>query len=224
LYITEWGGTAAHGVPQLDDSAYAPFIVSTLAQVQNFTSMMSLWTFSDIFEESGMPSGNVTYSGGFGLMNVYGVPKPPYRAMQLLHMAGDERVHVSKTNNACGTANILALTNKTHLALFVTNEAALPLDGKDPVEVCDVSVKITGGVESQGTMVRIDEDHSNAKKAWQAMGSPAYPSRKQLAQLEAASDLHFESITVEKDRIAASLPRGLVVVFLRLDRDQLALV
>jgi len=36
---------------------------------------------------------------------------------------------------------------------------------------------------------RIDGDHSNAFKRWQAMGSPQAPSPEQLADMERASDL-----------------------------------
>lgn len=41
--------------------------------------LMSYWTFSDIFEEAGWPTTNIPFHNGFGLMNVFGVPKPGYR-------------------------------------------------------------------------------------------------------------------------------------------------
>lgn len=50
--------------------------------------MLSWWTFSDIFEEGGLWS---TPFGGpqqWGLLDIYGVPKPSYRAFQLLHRSG----------------------------------------------------------------------------------------------------------------------------------------
>ena len=34
----------------------------------------SFWTFTDIFEENYFPS--VPFHGGFGLLNVHGIPKP----------------------------------------------------------------------------------------------------------------------------------------------------
>ena len=53
---------------------------------------MSYWTFSDVFEEGGkLPS---AFHGGFGLLTVYGTPKPAYRALQLLHEAGGQRLAV----------------------------------------------------------------------------------------------------------------------------------
>ena len=49
----------------------------------------SFWTFTDLFEENYFPS--VPFHGGFGLLNLHGVPKPVYRAFELLHRLGDER-------------------------------------------------------------------------------------------------------------------------------------
>jgi len=211
LALTEFGGSWAH-VDQLDDPSYAAFIVSTVAQTQNLTDIMSLWAFSDVFEENGFPASNVTYSAGFGLMNVYGVPKPSYRAMQLLHWAGHKRVPVARNDGACTTANVLALRNASHLAVFVTNHAPLPLEGKDPVNTCDVHLNIGGG--GPAVVVRIDDEHVNPKKAWQAMGYPKYPTRKQLAELEVASELHLEPLEADADgTFSIQMPRGLAAIF-----------
>lgn len=213
LVFSEYGGSWAH-IQQLDEPGYAPFIVATAAATQNLTDIMSIWTFSDIFEENGFPANTVTYSAGFGLMNVYGVPKPSYRAMQLLHWAGDERIPVTRRAGACETADVLALSNLTHVAVFVTNHAPLPLEGKDPVETCDVHLSFPGHLIGPAVMTRIDADHANPKKAWEKMGSPSYPTAKQLADLESASELKMEALFADANgSLSLSLPRGLVVVF-----------
>ena len=56
----------------------------------------SWWTFSDIFEENYFPS--VPFHGGFGLMNLYGIPKPIYRAFELVRALGDKRFVVEGTH------------------------------------------------------------------------------------------------------------------------------
>ena len=59
---------------------------------------MSFWTFTDIFEEPGFDSN--AWAQTFGIQTKYGVPKPAYRALQLLarfpkvseaHMCGASR-------------------------------------------------------------------------------------------------------------------------------------
>ena len=196
VVISEYGGSWAH-VEQLDEPSYAAFIVSTAGRTQNLTDIMSLWAFSDVFEETGFPAENVTYSAGFGLMNVYGVPKPSYRAMQLLHWAGDNRVPVVRGGGTCTTADVLALINSTHLALFVTNHDPLPLKGEDHVNTCEVHLNVSGA--GPALVARIDDDHVNPKKAWEALGYPKYPTPDELAKLEVASELRLEPLGPNPD-------------------------
>src|SRR5437764_5023008 len=81
----------------------------------------SFWTFSDIFEENDFPS--VPFHGGFGLLNLHGIAKPTYRAFELLHKLGKERLLVDgvhETVNAWVTR-----TDASVMVLLVTH--ALPL-------------------------------------------------------------------------------------------------
>ena len=71
---------------QCADAPYAAsFIAHQAVKAQQTTGSIlleSYWTFSDIFEEQGqVPS---EFSQAFGAQSVNGVPKPVYRAMQLL--------------------------------------------------------------------------------------------------------------------------------------------
>lgn len=59
-------------------------------EMSGLVEAYSFWTFSDIFEENYFPS--VPFHGGFGLLNLHGIPKPTYRAFQLLHHLGTELV------------------------------------------------------------------------------------------------------------------------------------
>ena len=38
------------------------------------------------------------YHGGFGLLNIYGIPKPAYRAYELLHRLGNEIFEIQNMN------------------------------------------------------------------------------------------------------------------------------
>ena len=89
--------TAAAGLPFVmteasagwEFKAYdAPFAASWIAHmgaaflgVANVPTI-SYWTFTDIFEEPGMDSN--PYAETFGMITKWGVPKPAYRAMQML--------------------------------------------------------------------------------------------------------------------------------------------
>ena len=62
------------------------------------TELLSYWTFSDVFEEGGLPKHD--FQNTYGLMTFHGIPKPGWRAFQLLHEhAGTQRL---KTNVSVG--------------------------------------------------------------------------------------------------------------------------
>lgn len=61
-----------------------------------------------------------------------------------------------------------------------------------PGDAAEITVRLAGAPEGEPARVRhlrVDENHSNAFTAWQAMGSPRPPSEAQLAELEEASQL-----------------------------------
>ena len=59
----------------MHDMPYAAaFILKTVMEAQGYVNCYSYWTFSDIFDENYFSS--IPFHGGFGLLNIYGIPKP----------------------------------------------------------------------------------------------------------------------------------------------------
>lgn len=81
---------------------------------------MSWWTFTDIFEEQGFNSEPFYGNSQWGLLNIYKVAKPSFRAFELLHETGNSRVPVT-SNVANTTAGVLVTTNSTHLMVIAYN-------------------------------------------------------------------------------------------------------
>ena len=52
--------------------------------------MMSYWDFSDVFEEQGVVK--TPFYGGYGMIAERGIPKAAFRAFELLHRLGDQRL------------------------------------------------------------------------------------------------------------------------------------
>lgn len=44
----------------------------------------SYWALSDVFTEQGLPEHNISFSGNWGLLNIFGVRKPSFRAFEML--------------------------------------------------------------------------------------------------------------------------------------------
>jgi xylan 1,4-beta-xylosidase len=145
----------------------------------------SYWTFSDIFEENYFPS--VPFHGGFGMMNLYGIPKPVYRAFQMLRSLGNRRFEVRGEH-----ATVAAWVGRQ--GIHGDNEAnailinqAMP---RHPVGSEAITLELANGPARQVkavTVTRVDADHANPEQAWKDMGSPEYLKPNQVQRLLLAS-------------------------------------
>ncbi len=188
LYYTEWNCSPSPRDPYHDFPYNAAFIVKTITDNMGLVDVYSFWTFSDIFEESGFSS--VPYHGGFGLMNIHGIPKPSYRAFQMLSRLNGDRLEVS-AGEASPTVDCFASRNGRNITILVSNHQ-VPLS---PIQAEKVTFGIKGikGVGS-ASLERIDEQHANPQKAWVEMGSPTYLDRGQIQTLMKASELTSEAV------------------------------
>ena len=92
VYYTEWS-TSSNPFDTLHDQPYAAaFIIKTIMEARGYLEGYSYWIFSDIFEENYFSS--KPFHGGFGLLNIYGIPKPAYRAYEILHKLGTDILKV----------------------------------------------------------------------------------------------------------------------------------
>jgi hypothetical protein len=90
FYLTEYNVGCCIGYQGHDTSASAAFAWRTIPALDGVVDILSWWTFTDVFEEGGLPTKE--YSDIYGLMTYHGVPKPGWRGFELLHGAGDHRV------------------------------------------------------------------------------------------------------------------------------------
>jgi xylan 1,4-beta-xylosidase len=215
LYYTEWS-TSSNPFDALHDEPYAAaFILKTIMEARGLVEGYSYWTFSDIFEENYFCS--TPFHGGFGLLNIYGIPKPSYRAFELLHRLGTEILRVEGRHP---TVDLWIVRKQGTLQILITN-SALP---RHPVAAELVRVKLARGVGIKKAYVeRIDETHANAPKAWQEMGKPDHLTPDQVLYLEATSALVKEVLffTFENDSVILDVdipPQG--TAFITLETDE----
>jgi len=109
----------------------------------------------------------------------------------MLHRLGDERIQVN-----CGTEStveILAVKKPSELSLLVYNH---DIPGAE-IHQEDVIIKLAGIAEyTTAKISRIDAEHVNPKQKWINLGSPMYPNKVQLAQIEEASRIVIEPLTI----------------------------
>jgi len=189
--------------PDVTDAAYmGPWLADTIRQCDGLVDEMSYWTFSDVFEEQGVVK--QPFYGGYGLIAAGSIPKPAFNAFALLHGLGDERLAVS-------SSDVLA-TRRQDGSLVI---AAWNLTGPGAVGTEKTIQLQFAHVQMGGVRIaRVDRDHGDVHKAYEAMGSPRYPTRQQIKKLRAASHLSPAEVqNVTGDSLELKIPReGLVLV------------
>ncbi|WP_213805170.1 glycosyl hydrolase family 39 [Granulicella sp. dw_53] len=214
LIFSEYNASYANE-PNVTDSIYmGPWLATTISQCDGLTESMSYWTFSDVFEEQGVI--RTPFYGGFGLIAEDGIPKPAFNAFAMLHRLGTQRIKLdSDSALATRTADgALALALWNYAPPAGTGAAYTP----SPTSLGaskSFSLKLTGAAPNAAVKIwRLDADHGNVIKAYDAMGRPAFPTRQQLTALRAAGQPSPpETATLRAGSLQLSIPpQGLVLI------------
>ena len=201
--------------PNVTDTIYmGPWLASTISQCDGLTEAMSYWSFSDVFEEQGVIK--TPFYGGFGLIAEDGIPKPALHAFAMLHQLGDHRLKVDSdsalaTRRADGSI-VIALWN--YAPPFGTGASYTPPPA-NPVPAKIFFVKLDGALSNAAVSIsRLDADHGNVLKSYNAMGRPPFPTREQIVELRAAAQPFApESTSLMNGSMAITIPsQGLVVI------------
>lgn len=186
VLYTEWSASSNPRDPLHDEPYTATFVTKTMLEVEPFVVCYSYWTFSDLFEENYFPS--MPFQGGFGLLNIYGIPKPAYRAYQLLHRLGTERLPVQGEHE---TVDTWVVRKADSVTVMLTN-FAFP---RHPIQTETVHLVLAHAPQPRCAFVeRVDADHANATALWHIMGEPEYLNALQVKRLDEASNLTAEPL------------------------------
>ena len=179
VYYTEWNSSSDSRDPLHDESYAAAFAVATILEAKGLVEGFSFWTLSDIFEETYFPS--LPFHGGFGLLTLHGIPKPAYRAFELLHNIGSQNCLVDGLHE---TVDCSVIRNDSTVTVLLTNHTT---PGHTiETEQCDIKLSYVPE-PTEVYIQRIDADHANPKRLWEQMGQPEYLTEKNVEQLEEAS-------------------------------------
>ena len=184
-------------------------MTKTILDNIGYVEAYSFWTFTDIFEEH--PQHRGEFHGGFGLQTLHGIPKPTYRAFELLHQLGNERYPRPEEQ---GNVGMLAASGKDGGLCVIVYNQQVPDEpsGEEQVELTVEHFNASGAV-----ICRVDEEHANPRKLWDEMGCPDYPDAQQMDRLYLASRLEEEPLTVTQTQ------KGVQVSF-ALPKDGVALI
>lgn len=187
VIYTEWNVSATCTAAINDTRRAASYAVRTVLAAEGELKATSWWTFSDLFEEiQFFPD---PFSGAFGMINNYGIPKPSFYGFKLLSMLGDKRYDLPKKPDDSiefaafkkgGTTQILAYKQN-----FIAESGS--------AESCEIQIE-RENAPSAVYIYKIDETHCNPLAVWQNMGSPKYLKPEQVEFIKQNSSLKKEKL------------------------------
>jgi len=198
LYYSEFND-GLYSKPAYHDTPFASaYLIKLMNDVKNIVDVLSWWTFTDIFEEGGQTSLPFFTSNGWGLLNIYGIPKPAYRAFQILHSLGTKVIQSKVINGTPESVGVYAvLSDKTNAIDILVYNVDIPTANIMNISV-SIQVANLKAIPQFGTLVRVDDANANAPQAWVNMGKPLYPTRQQIEQLKRVSEFTPEKLTAKK--------------------------
>lgn len=206
LFVTEWN---VIGIDAARDTTFVgPALANTIRECDGLSTMMSFWTFDDVFEEDGPK--REPFGGGFGLIAPHSIRKPSFNAFAMLHHLGDERL-ANDTKDALVTrrpdgALVVAVWNMEDPA--GAKQSGGPGHEKQ-MQLAFEHVPRNAPV----SITRLDPTHGNTLAAYRKMGSPRYPTQAQVRELNAASELGPPEKTTLKDgKVDIDLPVNSLVM------------
>lgn len=190
VYYTEWGVSATCTAPINDTRRAASYAIRVLLATEGIIDKTSWWCFSDIFEE--LQFYTEPFSGSFGLVDIYGIPKPSFYGYKLLSMLGDSKYELENSQNTPVEWAAFKKGEMTQLLLYKQN-----FDPSNGV-LDNISIEIECGVEPKSVWIyRIDEQHCNPLKLWEEMGKPDYLKPSEVEKIKEASALKKEPLDFE---------------------------
>jgi len=196
LMWTEWNVPSFGPLHARDTIYVGAALAEDIRECVGLVDMMSYWTFSDVFEETGPK--REPFNGGFGLIAMGGIRKPSYAAFALLHRLGDEMI----PQKAPG----VLVTRRSDGALVIAAWNLVDPDKTGPAKTVEFEIRGVAA-DSRIRVSRVDEDHGNSLAKYRAMGSPRYPTAEQVRELNRAAEIPpAEEMRLSKGAVKVSLP------------------
>jgi xylan 1,4-beta-xylosidase len=170
VHITEYSTSYTSTCTLHDTNLNAAYIAAVLSRLGDKHVSYTYWTFSDVFEETGVPF--TPFHGGFGMVANNCIPKPTFWTFAFYKKLQGKCVFRSEE------AIIMQLPNESYRGVlwnidFDYNGEIIELELQLPVKY-DEYCLITKTV---------DEECCNPLKLWHDMGKPANLSPEQTALL-----------------------------------------
>ena len=216
IQLTEWNSSPSPVDHAHDSLAAAAFVAKTNLESIGLVDSLSYWVFTDVFEEN--RNVDSVFHGGFGLINYQEIVKPAFHAYRMMNELGDQTLaqvpggivtRFSRNGLISAMAYNYPSEIKASLPVSNTLEAADAID--DSGSARTFTLDLTHLPPGASFLIEtLDKQHGDAVAAWEAMGKPEPPNRKQTELLrEEAWDTRKDILRADaqgKLHIQISLP------------------
>jgi xylan 1,4-beta-xylosidase len=173
VHITEFNSSYRPDNPVHDTAFHAAYLAPVVAAGGDLVDSFAYWTFSDMFEEVGVPT--ALFHGGFGLLTHRQVKKPAFHLYAFMARMGDQVLargddHLV-TRDAAGRLTVLAW-------------APVREDG----HTLHLSLPLPGAVSAFVLRSSVSEEAGNPWRAWCELGQPRSPRERELDALRTAAE------------------------------------
>ncbi|BCJ93973.1 beta-xylosidase [Anaerocolumna cellulosilytica] len=173
MHITEFNTSYSPDCPIHDTNLNAAYIAGLLHKMGDVCASYSYWTFGDVFEESGVAF--TPFSGCFGLVANGQIPKPTYWAFHFFKQLG--ATALARNDNY-----IITKDEEGSLHGMLWNPVPLEAEPMEHKMEFTIALPLEDGEYVFITKL-VDEDVCNPLKNWLDLGSPANPTKEQIALL-----------------------------------------
>lgn len=210
VHITEFNSSYRPDNAIHDTAFHAAYLAPVLAAGGDLVDSFSYWTFSDMFEELGVPP--ALFHGGFGLLTHRQIKKPAYHVYAFMARMGEQIL-------ARGDDHLVTRHADGRIAVLAW--APVDVTGGEPVSghALRFSIPLEDGAAPSAFVLRssVSEEAGNAWRAWCELGRPVSATSRQLDILRGAAE-------PARRHWSAPIVAGRVDLDLTLDRHEVTLV
>jgi xylan 1,4-beta-xylosidase len=200
VHITEFNSSYRPDNPIHDTAFHAAYLAPVLAGGGDLVDSFSYWTFSDVFEEAGIPTS--LFHGGFGLLTHRQLKKPTYHLYAFMARMGDQVL-------ARGTDHLVTRDGTGRVTVLAW--APVDVTGAAPPQRHEVSLSLPlAGAAAFLLRSSVSDEAGNVTRAWAELGRPASPRPAQLDLLREAAEpvRSHRRLPVENGRVRLDLVLG----------------
>ncbi len=189
LLWTEWNPAGMEG--GYDSTYMAVGVADMIRQCDGLADVVSYWTMSDVFEEGG-PIAH-PFENAFGMRAAGGINKPSFYGFGLLHQLGDRRLANASPD--------VVVTKSADGGLVVAAWNLVNPDAPSRTPAWNADAGQAGAAkgmrmefehvppDARVTVELLDREHGDVLPIYKAIGSPAYPTVAQVAEMNRRSAL-----------------------------------